>query len=405
MAEIKKTFLFLFASLSLTLSATLPLLAVNDAAATADSLVTEEHVTAVDSMAVGHADLHTEEAHTNAEHDGHEAEGGFNAGEMIMHHIADAHSIHMIGHLAIPLPIILYTDNGIELFSSSKFVDEHHNPVAYTSPKTGYTYENLHEVIHRTDGAGNYQDANTDEYLYAQPMDFSITKSTAGMFFVIILMLIIFGAVAKGSKQRKGQAPKGIQNALEPFILFIRDELAIPSIGSKEKAEKFMPFLLTTFFFIWMCNMLGLIPFLGGFNITGTMSVTIVLATVVFIITAINGNKHYYGHLLWPPGVPLPIKFILVPIEILGIFIKPTVLMIRLTANITAGHIIILAFVSLVLMFGQTSAIAGYGVGIGATAFMIFMFFIELLVAFLQAYVFTLLAALYFGDATQDAHH
>jgi F-type H+-transporting ATPase subunit a len=151
--------------------------------------------------------------------------------------------------------------------------------------------------------------------------------------------------------------------------------------------------------------MLGLIPFIGGFNITGTISVTIVLAIIVFIITSFSGNKHYWGHIFWPPGVPLPIKFILVPIEVLGLFIKPAVLMIRLTANITAGHIIILSFVSLILIFGESSAIAGYGVGVGSTLFMIFMFFIELLVAFLQAYVFTLLAALYFGDATQEAHH
>jgi F-type H+-transporting ATPase subunit a len=151
--------------------------------------------------------------------------------------------------------------------------------------------------------------------------------------------------------------------------------------------------------------MLGLIPFLGGFNITGTLAITAVLAAFVFIITTINGNGHYWGHILWPPGVPVPIKLILVPIEVAGVFIKPLVLMVRLTANITAGHIIILAFVSLVILFGEQSAVAGYGVGVGAVIFMILMFFIELLVAFLQAYVFTLLAALYFGDATQEAHH
>jgi F-type H+-transporting ATPase subunit a len=192
---------------------------------------------------------------------------------------------------------------------------------------------------------------------------------------------------------------------MEPLILFIRDEVAIPSIGSAAKADKFMPFLLTSFFFIWIANMLGLIPFIGGFNVTGTISVTLVLATIVFIITTVKGNKHYWKHILNPDGVPLPIKFILVPIEFASIFIKPAVLMIRLTANITAGHIIILSFVSLVLIFAQNGIGAEIGVGIGSVLFMIFMFFIELLVAFLQAYVFTLLAALYFGDATQEAHH
>ena len=193
---------------------------------------------------------------------------------------------------------------------------------------------------------------------------------------------------------------------MEPLILFIRDEVAIPSIGAK-KADRYTPFLLTVFFFIWMCNLLGLVPFLGGFNITGTLSITIVLAFIVFVITNVSGNKHYWGHILWPPGVPLPIKFILVPIEFAQVFIKPAVLMVRLTANIAAGHIVILAFVSLVILFGKQgdAVAAGFGVGVGATLFMVFMFFIELLVAFLQAYVFTLLAALYFGDATQEAHH
>jgi F-type H+-transporting ATPase subunit a len=162
------------------------------------------------------------------------------------------------------------------------------------------------------------------------------------------------------------------------------------------------------FFFIFFCNLLGLVPFLGGFNITGTIGVTVVLATLVFFLTNLNGNKHYWGHIFWPHGVPLPVKFILVPIEVFSIIMKPAVLMIRLTANISAGHIIILAFTSLIFIFGDGgNAIgAGSGMGVFSTAFMIFMYFLELLVAFLQAFVFTLLAAIYFGDATHDpAHH
>ena len=166
--------------------------------------------------------------------------------------------------------------------------------------------------------------------------------------------------------------------------------------------------MLTVFFFIFFCNLLGLVPFLGGFNITGTIGVTVVLATLVFFLTNLNGNKHYWGHIFWPPGVPLPVKFILVPIEVFSIIMKPAVLMIRLTANISAGHIIILAFTSLIFIFGDGGQAigAGSGMGIFSTAFMIFMYFLELLVAFLQAFVFTLLAAIYFGDATHDpAHH
>ena len=149
-------------------------------------------------------------------------------------------------------------------------------------------------------------------------------------------------------------------------------------------------------------------PFLGGFNITGTLGVTLVMATLVFLVTNLSGNKHYWGHVLWMPGVPAPIKaLILTPIEIIGLFLKPTVLMIRLTANIAAGHIIILSFVSLIFIFCKGGEEAGIGLGMGvfSTAFMIFMYMLELLVAFLQAFVFTLLAALYFGDAKQEAHH
>ncbi|MCB0760101.1 MAG: F0F1 ATP synthase subunit A [Flavobacteriales bacterium] len=342
--------------------------------------------------------------------EGH-GEEAFNAGDMIIHHIVDAHSIHL-GTFSIPLPVILYTEQGIDIFSSGNFVDGHHQAVPYTSTSTGNTYVLEHEHIYYADEHGHVKtemvkdDKGNDVETKMGPMDFSITKSVLGMFLIIFLMILVFRAVASGYKKRAGQAPKGIQNLFEPLILFIRDEVAIPSIGEK-KADRYTPFLLTVFFFIWMCNMLGLIPFIGGFNITGTMSITLVLAAIVFIITTVSGNKHYWGHILWPPGVPLPIKFILVPIEFASIFIKPAVLMVRLTANITAGHIIILAFVSLVILFGeQGQAIgAGVGVGIGAVLFMVFMFFIELLVAFLQAYVFTLLAALYFGDATQDGHH
>ena len=335
----------------------------------------------------------------------------FNAGEMIIHHISDAHSIH-IGSLSIPLPVILYTEKGLDVFSSSNFGHEPHL-VPYTSPKTGLTYVNVHEHIYYGDAQGAVQtemvlneDTKLEEMHKMGPMDFSITKSVFGMFLIIFIMIIVFRAVAKGYKKREGSAPKGIQNFFEPLIIFIRDEVALPSLGEK-KADRYLPFLLTIFFFIWMCNMLGLIPFLGGFNITGTMSVTLVLAAIVFIITTISGNRHYWGHIFWPPGVPFVIKLILVPIEAASILIKPAVLMVRLTANITAGHIIILAFVSLVILFGEQGAAvgAGFGVGVGAVLFMVFMFFIELLVAFLQAYVFTLLAALYFGDATQEAHH
>jgi F-type H+-transporting ATPase subunit a len=355
----------------------------------------------------------------------------FNAGEMIAHHLQDAHSIHLFGHVSIPLPVILYTDHGMDMFMSSRFWGPNHEIVPYTSSSTGNTYYLHHdEKIRLTPEHHDHpiQVAVVDtmgmapDTLLVQPVapvaahgheaghedhgtlvDLSITKSVLGMFIIMSLMLWVFISVAKAYNRRPGQAPKGLQNALEPLILFIKDEVAVPALG-KKKALIFLPFLLTVFFFIWMCNMLGLIP-LGGFNVTGTLSITLVLAALVFIITSVKGNGHYWGHIFWPPGVPLAIKFILVPIEFASLFIKPAVLMIRLTANINAGHIVILAFTSLIFIFGAKSEALGMGVGILATAFLVFMYFLELLVAFLQAYVFTLLAALYFGDATQEHHH
>ena len=367
---------------------------------------------------------------------GGQEEGKFKAGEMIVHHISDAHSIHFFGDVTLPLPCIVKTEKGFDFFMSSVFMDEHHEfTKTYTSASTGNSYELHHEKIYVVDpsqhaeesheevavmqdtllvasdtlatGAPVVAEAHAEEHeeIHGHPvLDFSITKSVFGMFLMLILVLVLFSRAAKAYEKRKGQAPKGLQNMLEPFVLFIKDEVAIPALG-KKRAKKFLPFMLTSFFFIWASNMLGLIPFLGGFNITGTLSITLVLATFVFILTTINGNAHYWGHIVWPPGVPVAIKFILVPIEFLSIFIKPAVLMIRLTANINAGHIIILAFTSLIFIFGEKSAVAGYGVGVFSTLFIVFMFFIELLVAFLQAYVFTLLAALYFGDATQEHHH
>ena len=336
-----------------------------------------------------------------------EQEGEFKAGEMIMHHISDAHEIHIIGEVYIYLPVILKTDNGFEVFSSSHFYHNEQHAVNPANEESVHYYEHngfimSHEHIYYAENGLTFNEAG-EIANEAVLLDLSITKNVAGIFLTVLIMLLVFTTVSKGYKKRGIGAPKGIQSFMEPLILFVRDEVARPSIG--KHADRFLPFLLTVFFFIWISNLLGLIPFLGGLNITGTLSVTIVLAVIVFIITSINGNKGYWMHILWPPDVPVFVKIILVPIEIAGIFIKPFVLMVRLTANITAGHIIILAFVALIFIFGQNSAAAGYGIGIGSTLFMIFMNFIELLVAFLQAYVFTLLAAIYFGSAVEEAHH
>ena len=350
---------------------------------------------------------------------GHEQEA-FNPSKFIIHHIADAHEIHLWGDVHIPLPIIVYTaEHGLDVFMSSAF--EGHGDGRIAERPSGVRYELSHgHIVVAEDHAGHdhgsheghdhssHEGHNDADSSHHGPVvyDLSITKSIFGMLLMLGLMVVLFGRMAGSYKNRQGQAPTGMTNALEPLLVFLRDEIAIPNIG-KEKADKFLPFLMTVFFFIFFANLLGLVPFIGGFNVTGTLGITMVLASLVFLITAFNGNKHYWGHLFWPPGVPLFVMPIIIPIEVVGMFLKPIVLMIRLTANISAGHIIILSFVSLILIFGKggEAMAAGYGIGIFSTAFMIFMYCLELLVAFLQAFVFTLLAAIYFGEATHEAHH
>ena len=344
-------------------------------------------------------ETHSHHSHTEAEH------SEFVPGDFIIHHIADANKIHFFGEgadeISAPLPMIIYVEGeGLDVFMSSAFKSESeshdsHAPSTAQGPSTGVLYTKDEHGITGKNENGELVDI----------WDVSITKSVFGMLLIITCIILLFTRVAKSYSRNPGLAPTGMTNFLEPLILFVRDDIAYPVIG-KEKSKKFLPFLLTTFFFILGCNLLGLIPFIGGFNITGTIGVTIILALLVFIITTINSNKHYWGHILWPPGVPHLIKLIVVPIEMLSVFIKPTVLMIRLTANMSAGHIIILSFISLVFIFNQNFGTgAGIGIGVFSTLFMIFMYFLEILVAFLQAYVFTLLAAIYFSEATQEPHH
>jgi F-type H+-transporting ATPase subunit a len=322
----------------------------------------------------------------------------FNAGEMIIEHVQDAHYWHIAGHLSVPLPVILKTDKGFECFSSSNFIDEAtHKLKPYQGNYTYVLNEQNHVKILNADG-------KEDEELSGVIWDFSITKNVVALFVGAFIMCWIFLSVAKSFKRREGQAPKGLQSLIEPLVIFVRDDVAKSSIGPKY--EKFLPFLLTVFFFIWINNLLGLIPFIpGGANLTGNISVTMVLALLTFVVTLINTNGHYWRHVFAMPGVPIGVLFILTPIEILGVFLKPFVLMVRLFANMTAGHIIALAFFALIFIFGEMNTGAGLGVSVVSLAFTIFMFVMELLVAFLQAYVFTLLSAMYFGGAIEEGHH
>jgi F-type H+-transporting ATPase subunit a len=331
---------------------------------------------------------HDATAHASESH----GEEKVDAGKLIMEHIADAHDWHIatIGHthISIPLPIIIKDNAGIKIFLSSKF---DHGHATYQ----GYKLEEGKLIAVNEDGSINQE---------ASFYDLSITKNVASMLISVIVLCWIMFSVAASYTNNKGKAPKGLANLIEMAIIFIRDEVAKPSIGSKY--AKFLPYLLTIFFFIFINNLFGLIPiFPGGANVTGNIAITLVLAIFTFVITSINGNKSYWGHIFMPPGVPKALWILLVPIEIIGMLNKPIVLMIRLFANITAGHIIILGFFSLIFIFGAMNQGLGLGVSVLSVAFTVFMNFLELLVAFLQAYVFTLLSALYFGSAVEEHHH
>ena len=330
--------------------------------------------------------------------DGHTEHPPFDPGTFIFDHIADAHEWHIISvgenQVSIPLPIILYSkEKGLVAFWSNKF---HHGHSEYKGFRLETEGENKGVIVETLkDGS---------EVI---PFDISITKNIAALFASIIIIMMIFLKIATAYKENPIAPPRGIQSLFEPVILFVRDEIAKPSIG--KKYEQFLPYLLTVFFFIWINNMLGLVPiFPGGANLTGNIAVTMVLALFTFTITTIRGNKSYWKHIFNTPGVPLWLKLPPLPImpivETLGIFIKPFVLMIRLFANITAGHIIGLGFLALIFLFGEISEFIGYSVSIVSVFFMMFMTLLELLVAFIQAYVFTFLSALYFGMAVEEHH-
>ena len=345
---------------------------------------------------------YSEEWHVKVE------EEEYNAGKQIIEHIVDSYDWHIMdigGHaVSIHLPVILWYNGKLKIFSSGKFEHGHVSykgfKIANEGPNNGKIVKILEEdFIH-----GHVIEEGANEDL---PLDFSITKNVFSIFISMIIICWIFISIAKAYKKRKGKAPKGLQSLLEPIILFIRDDIAKLAIGEK-KYEKFMPYLLTLFFFIFLNNLLGLVPFFpGGANVTGNIAVTGVLAFFTLIIIFFSGNKNYWTHIINTPGVPWWFKFpvpLMPIIELVGVITKPFVLMVRLFANITAGHIIVLGFVSLIFIFGNINIAIGYGVSIVSVLFIIFMGLLELLVALIQAYVFTLLSALYFGMATEEHH-
>lgn len=324
----------------------------------------------------------------------------FEAGKFVIEHVSDAFEWHIatIGHthISVPLPIILYSSTkGWNFFWSSRF---HHGQESY----------NGFQIAKEGKNEGKIVEINENKEEVGLPIDLSITKTVAGIFVSVIVLLLIFLNIAKTARKRANQAPTGMQNLFEPIILFVRDDVARPAIGEK-RYEKFMPFLLTVFFFILINNILGLIPiFPFGANVTGNIAVTMVLALFTFLITTFNTNKHYWKE-IYNPEVPWWLKFPipLMPIvELTGVITKPFVLMVRLFANMLAGHLIVTVFVSLIFIFTKLMGIeAGLGVSVISVLFSVFMVLLDVLVCFVQAYVFTFLSALYFGMASPEHHH
>jgi F-type H+-transporting ATPase subunit a len=304
----------------------------------------------------------------------------------IMEHIKDAHQFHFftLGNFkaVIPLPVILYSpQKGWSGFMSSRFEEG-------ASEVDGYRL--VDEKVVPVDPA-------------VKVYDLSLTRNVVQMLLALIILVLLMTSIARKYKSGQGvtSSPKGWQGAIEPVITFVRDDVAKPNLG--HHYHKYLPYLLTIFFFILINNILGLIP--GSANVTGNIAFTMVLAVISLLVILFSSNRHFWGHILWPPGVPFVIKFILVPVEFAGIFIKPIALMIRLFANMVAGHIIILSFVSLIFIFGAMSKIAGWGFSPFSILFTVFIYFIEILVAFIQAYIFVNLTAVFIGQAFETSHH
>ena len=295
-----------------------------------------------------------------------------------MHHILDDYQYEIMHGVIIPLPIILYTNNeGLIIFSSSNLFDKNHEPIK--EGYRGFYYDHGH--IAPIDKSLSY-------------IDFTITKNVFFLFLNASLMLFVFLFVASKYRNKK-TTPKGIQSLFEPIIIFIRDDIVKPNIG--KKYERYLPYMLTLFFFIFFGNVLGLFP--AAANLTGNIAVTMVLALLTFLITNFSGNLNYWKHIFWTPNVPNVMRIIILPIEIIGVFTKPFSLMIRLFVAITAGHIVLLSFIGMTFIFGS------YFVGVMSSLFAVALNIIELLVAGIQAYVFTMFSSVYIGLAVEEGHH
>ncbi len=387
----------------------------------------------------GH-DTASTEMHSQGDH------AKFDPAATAIHHISDANVYTILDGIGVslPLPTIIYApDRGWDVFSSGKFHPGHHEDghASYN----GYVMH--HGSVHRVKDPGFPSEGSAEidgfthkteekngkkiDVYYALYQgkeyrldarstldggilgggitsfyDFSVSKNVLSMILVSLFLFFIFRRAALAYKKNPDKAPKGVQSIIEPMFLFIRDEVAIPFIG-KEKYMKFLPLLMSIFFFVLGLNLYGQIPFFGGTNVTGNLTVTMIMALIVFFVVNFNGKKDYWLHIFWMPDVPVFVKPLLAAVEIMGLFIKPLTLMLRLAGNISAGHIAILSFIGLIFIFGNSGASLGGG-AIGtamAIPLTLFMMAIELIVAFVQAFVFTILTASYIGAAIEEHHH
>lgn len=332
-----------------------------------------------------------------------------NINDLIMHHIADAHDFHILdwkGHsISIPLPVILYTREGLVTFMSNAFHHDDHGRVIVE--KRGQRFVKYHEKIYyasaEADSHGSFVNKGDDgAILNDKPIDISITKNVFSLFLTALLVVFIAFKTASIYKTN-ARAPKGLASFIEPILVFIRDEIALQNIG-KKYYERFVPYLITLFFFIWIANMLGLMPvFPGGANLSGNIAFTMSLALLTLILMIFNASGDFWKHTFWMPGVPVPMKLLLAPIELIGIFTKPFALMIRLFANMTAGHIVILSLIGLIFIFKSVA------VAPASILLTLFIYLIKVFISLLQAYIFTLLSALFIGQTMatheHDEHH
>ncbi len=336
----------------------------------------------------------------------------FDANEVIFGHIMDAHEFHFLSwtdadghkqHLTIPLPVMLYSkEKGFSCFMSSKFEHGHHDYKGYgllTDEKIDHL--GLDRNVHIAGRIVAVNEAGVMDTAVSI-LDISPTRNVIQMLLALTILVVLLLRIAKRYSRGEGitSAPKGMQNTMETIVNFINDEICKPNLGAK--SNKYLPFILTIFLFILINNILGLIP--GSANVTGNIAFTFVLSIITFVVIIFSSNKHYWMHILNPPGVPLGVKIILVPVEILGIFTKPFALMIRLFANMVAGHILIICLISLIFIMGALSQYAGWAFSPFSIAFTVFIYFIEILVAFLQAFIFTILSAVFIGQAFEGGH-